>query len=114
MRVIGRAQHSTLSRQSSQYSSGLFLALTLLRNGVSVRIIEKQDAFQVETRGCGIQPRTIEMYKLLGLLPDLLKVKTDPFPVVKFPSPQGSNEEGQVIPMVEKVANTPSRPINTG
>ena len=51
------------------------------------------------------------MYKLLGLLPDLLEVKTDPFPVVKFPSPQGSNEEGQVIPMVEKVANTPSRPI---
>ncbi|KAJ3842176.1 FAD binding domain-containing protein [Lentinula raphanica] len=94
--------------------TGLFHALTLLRNGVSVRIIEKQDAFQVGTRGCGIQPRTIEMYKLLGLLPDLLEVKTDPFPVVKFPSPQGSNEEGQVIPMVEKVANTPSRPINTG
>ncbi|KAJ3983131.1 FAD binding domain-containing protein [Lentinula detonsa] len=94
--------------------TGLIHALTLLRNGIPVRIIEKQDAFQLGTRGCGMQPRTIEMYKLLGLLPDLLEVKTDPFPVVKFSSPQGNNEEGQVLPMVEKIANTPSRPISTG
>ncbi|KAJ3901823.1 FAD binding domain-containing protein [Lentinula edodes] len=94
--------------------TGLINALTLLRNGISVRIIEKQDSFQLGTRGCGMQPRTIEMYKLLGILPDLLEVKTDPFPVVKFSSPQGDDEEGKVIPMVERIENTPSRPYNTG
>ncbi|KAE9388904.1 hypothetical protein BT96DRAFT_866562 [Gymnopus androsaceus JB14] len=96
--------------------TGLFHALTLLRNGIPVRIIEKQDAFQVGTRGCGLQPRTVEIYKLLGLLPDLLEVKADPFPVFEFDSPQGSIEdtEGKAVPMIEEVENTPSRPFNNG
>ena len=34
---------------------GLILALTLLRNGISVRIIEKQESFQQGTRGYGMQ-----------------------------------------------------------
>ncbi|KAJ4474865.1 FAD binding domain-containing protein [Lentinula aciculospora] len=94
--------------------TGLIHALTLLRNGIPVRIIEKQESFQLGTRGCGIQPRTIEMYKLLGTLPDLLKVKTGPFPVMKFSSPEGDEEKGQLLPMVETLENTPSRPFNTG
>ncbi|KAF9071862.1 FAD binding domain-containing protein [Rhodocollybia butyracea] len=93
--------------------TGLILALTLLRNGVSVRIIDKQEKFQIGTRGCGMQPRTIEMYKLLGILPDLLEVKADPVPVKKFPSPQGT-DQGKDLPMVEQIEGTPSRPINTG
>ncbi|KAI3616915.1 putative monooxygenase [Moniliophthora roreri] len=44
--------------------SGLALALLLLRNNVSVRIIDKRSNFN---------PRTLELYKLLGILPEIEK-----------------------------------------
>ncbi|THU90975.1 hypothetical protein K435DRAFT_600329, partial [Dendrothele bispora CBS 962.96] len=53
--------------------AGLALALTLLRNSIPVRIIEKQSKYQIGQRGCGIQCRTIEVYKFLGILPEILK-----------------------------------------
>ncbi|KIK53914.1 hypothetical protein GYMLUDRAFT_249957 [Collybiopsis luxurians FD-317 M1] len=93
--------------------TGLILALTLLRNKIPVRIIEKQSSFQLGTRGCGMQPRTIEMYKLLGMLDDLLEVKADVMPLHKYSSPQG-DDPGETIPMVDVLENTPSRPFNTG
>ncbi|ESK91108.1 putative monooxygenase [Moniliophthora roreri MCA 2997] len=47
--------------------SGLALALLLLRNNVPVRIIDKRSDFNVGMRGAGFQPRTLELYKLLGI-----------------------------------------------
>ncbi|KAE9397955.1 hypothetical protein BT96DRAFT_976643 [Gymnopus androsaceus JB14] len=95
--------------------TGLMHALTLLRNGISVRIIEKNDAFLLGTKGCGMQPKTTEIYKLLGLLPDLLEVKVDAFPVFEFDSPQGSTDDkdGKRLPMIDILENTPDRPFNT-
>ncbi|KAE9384847.1 hypothetical protein BT96DRAFT_929091 [Gymnopus androsaceus JB14] len=89
-------------------------ALTLLRNRNPVRIIEKNDAFLLGTKGCGMQPRTTEIYKLLGLLPDLLEVKVDAFPVFEFNSPQGSTDDkdGKRLPMIDILENTPDRPFN--
>lgn len=37
-----------------------------------VRIIDKDATFHVGQRGAGIQPRTLEIYNYLGMLPDYL------------------------------------------
>ncbi|KDQ49588.1 hypothetical protein JAAARDRAFT_74621 [Jaapia argillacea MUCL 33604] len=53
--------------------SGLVAALTLLQNGVPVRIIDRAPKFHIGQRGAGITPRTLEVYEFLGVLPDILK-----------------------------------------
>ncbi|KZV68148.1 monooxygenase [Peniophora sp. CONT] len=53
---------------------GLVGALALAQNGISIRVIDKEDQFLVGQRGCGIQPRTEEVYHLLGCLQDYLKI----------------------------------------
>ncbi|KAE9408898.1 FAD/NAD(P)-binding domain-containing protein [Gymnopus androsaceus JB14] len=50
---------------------GLVSALLLLRNGLSVRIIAKEGEFRTGYRGPSIQPRTLELYKFLGILDDI-------------------------------------------
>ncbi|KAJ7481756.1 FAD binding domain-containing protein [Mycena latifolia] len=54
--------------------SGLILALVLLQNGVSVRIIEKEPKHRIGSRGTGVQARTLELYDILGILPSIQKV----------------------------------------
>ncbi|KAK7061102.1 hypothetical protein VNI00_000838 [Paramarasmius palmivorus] len=63
--------------------SGLAAALLLYRNGISVRIVEKRGDFRVGMRGAGIQARTLELYKLLGILPEIEK-HTLRFPLRKL------------------------------
>ncbi|OBZ69547.1 hypothetical protein A0H81_10283 [Grifola frondosa] len=52
--------------------AGLVAALSLLKNGVKVRVIAKEHEHRLGQRGAGIQPRTLEYYNLLGVLPDVL------------------------------------------
>ncbi|KAJ6569265.1 FAD binding domain-containing protein [Mycena capillaripes] len=54
--------------------SGLILAIILRKSGVSVRIIDKETTHRVGSRGSTIQPRTLELYDILGVLPDILKI----------------------------------------
>ncbi|KAK7027980.1 hypothetical protein VNI00_015066 [Paramarasmius palmivorus] len=56
--------------------SGLALALLLCRNGLSVRVIDQRDDFNVGSRGAGMHARTLELYKLLGILPEVEKRST--------------------------------------
>ncbi|KDQ57089.1 hypothetical protein JAAARDRAFT_207431 [Jaapia argillacea MUCL 33604] len=53
--------------------AGLVLALTLVQNGVPVRLIDKLTKFHSGQRGAGVMPRTMEVYEFLGVLPDALK-----------------------------------------
>ncbi|ESK81901.1 putative monooxygenase [Moniliophthora roreri MCA 2997] len=66
--------------------SGLALALLLLRNGIPVRIIDARSDFNVGYRGAGFQPRTLELYKLLGILSNF-EERTTTIPLVKFYTP---------------------------
>ncbi|TBU59346.1 FAD binding domain-containing protein [Dichomitus squalens] len=50
--------------------SGLAAALTLAQNGVPVRIIDKVTSFHQASRGSGLQPRTMEVFRFLGVLDD--------------------------------------------
>ncbi|PIL26347.1 hypothetical protein GSI_12103 [Ganoderma sinense ZZ0214-1] len=56
--------------------SGLAAALTLAQNGVPVRIVDKLDAHHTSSRGSGIHPKTIEIFKFLGVLEDAKKFDT--------------------------------------
>ncbi|KAF9003008.1 FAD binding domain-containing protein, partial [Cyathus striatus] len=50
-------------------SFGLVLALSLLQNGVSVRVVDKETSHRVGERGAGIM-----LHSLLGTLPDIQKI----------------------------------------
>ncbi|KAK7028002.1 hypothetical protein VNI00_015089 [Paramarasmius palmivorus] len=58
--------------------SGLALALLLCRNGLTPRVIDKSSNFNVGQRGAAVHARTLELYKILGILP---KVKEFAIPV---------------------------------
>ncbi|TFY80920.1 hypothetical protein EWM64_g3088 [Hericium alpestre] len=51
--------------------AGLISALTLRKNGVPVRIVERLKEFNGGVRGPGIQPRTQELLSFLGVLDDV-------------------------------------------
>jgi len=53
--------------------AGLVLALSLMQNGVPVRIIDKATKHPIGQRGSGIQPRSMELYRTLGVLDDILR-----------------------------------------
>ncbi|KAL1662103.1 FAD binding domain-containing protein [Schizophyllum commune] len=53
--------------------TGASLALSLLKSGVSVRLIDKLPQPRVGQKGNGIQPRTIEVLNLLGVIDDFWK-----------------------------------------
>ncbi|KIM74259.1 hypothetical protein PILCRDRAFT_828424 [Piloderma croceum F 1598] len=51
--------------------SGLVLALALGKNGVDVRIIDKDPGPRLGERGAGVSPRSLELHKILGTFDDL-------------------------------------------
>ncbi|KAL0954605.1 hypothetical protein HGRIS_003565 [Hohenbuehelia grisea] len=69
--------------------AGLVLALSLLQNGVPVRIIEKDLEYHAGQRGAGVMPRTLEMYHFLGVLPDVFAQSADPLPMQSYEIPGG-------------------------
>ncbi|THV05570.1 hypothetical protein K435DRAFT_834684 [Dendrothele bispora CBS 962.96] len=92
--------------------SGLALALTLLRNNIPVRIIEKQSKYQIGQRGSGIQCRTIEVYKFLGILPEILEASGPASSLKVEQWAPGGKEPERIVEMVSFVEDTPSRPYN--
>ncbi|KAJ6597584.1 monooxygenase [Mycena vulgaris] len=88
--------------------SGLILALVLLQNGVSVRIIDKEPHHRIGSRGSGVQPRTLELYDILGILPDLKK-EGEYLPSMARYKP-GEIEPSHIFPIAELVEPTPDVP----
>ncbi|KAE9408813.1 FAD/NAD(P)-binding domain-containing protein [Gymnopus androsaceus JB14] len=88
---------------------GLVSALLLLRNGLSVRIIAKEGEFRTGYRGPGIQPRTLELYKFLGVLDDIWAASGGHQPVHRYTLPDDGqpplimwNDEPPVTQTVDK------------
>ncbi|KAG7094588.1 hypothetical protein E1B28_005413 [Marasmius oreades] len=69
--------------------TGLSLALTLLTNGVPVRIIRKESTFAVGSRGSGVQPRTQELLKLFNIWDDMENHAIRAYLLEFHSSPQG-------------------------
>ncbi|EMD32550.1 hypothetical protein CERSUDRAFT_118602 [Gelatoporia subvermispora B] len=69
--------------------AGLALALTLLNNGISVRLIDKDLEYHAGQRAIGTSPRTQELWNLLGVLPDIKAVCVRPKPICVYKMPGG-------------------------
>ncbi|KZT67147.1 monooxygenase [Daedalea quercina L-15889] len=70
--------------------TGLVLGLTLLQNGVQVRIIDKDPDRHPGQRGSGLQPRTLEMFRFLGVLDDVLVKALGIMPICQYKLPGGT------------------------
>ncbi|KAF7366385.1 FAD-binding-3 domain-containing protein [Mycena sanguinolenta] len=92
--------------------AGLVLALILLKNGVSVRIIDKEMNHRIGSRGSGIQPRTLELYDILGVLPNILKVGEGVPLMVKYV--RGEIKPVGTITISERIEPTPDTPHPNG
>ncbi|CCM05220.1 uncharacterized protein FIBRA_07430 [Fibroporia radiculosa] len=93
--------------------AGLVLALVLLQNGVSVRIIDKEPNFRPGQRGAGLQARTLEIFSHLGILQDILAIALNGFPrrVYKLP---GGTDPLKTVSMSPSDQPTPSTPYING
>ncbi|KAJ7701801.1 FAD binding domain-containing protein [Mycena rosella] len=88
--------------------TGLILALVLLQNGVSVRIIEKELKHRIGSRGAGVHARTLELYDILGILPDIQKEGTFMAAMAKY-NP-GEIEPFAITELAKRVEPTPDVP----
>ncbi|KAL4256854.1 Rifampicin monooxygenase-like protein [Pleurotus pulmonarius] len=52
--------------------TGVSAAIALVQNGITVRIIDKNTGPQVGQRGAALQPRLFELFRLLGVVDDIL------------------------------------------
>ncbi|KAI5116216.1 hypothetical protein M0805_006767 [Coniferiporia weirii] len=93
--------------------AGLILALALLRNGVPVRIIEKDSQNHTGERGSALQPRTLEIEHFLGVADDVRKDgagwpitihifdPNDPYRIIKSSIVSESVEPSPAFPVTE-------------
>ncbi|KZP26039.1 hypothetical protein FIBSPDRAFT_855330 [Athelia psychrophila] len=90
--------------------SGLIAALTLLQNGVPVRIIAKEQSYRPGQRGSGISARTMEIYKFLGV-DEVLQKAIFNYDVLEHA--RGSPKVNNVVRMITWAEPTPSCPWRT-
>ncbi|OJA14583.1 hypothetical protein AZE42_10064 [Rhizopogon vesiculosus] len=87
---------------------GLVAALTLLQNGIPVRIIDKDPNPRMGQRGSGIWPRTLELFNFLNV-PDVNDLGK-PSPPVRSYKP-GTLEPLNDFSMVPHIEPTPTIPF---
>ncbi|KAL1679499.1 FAD binding domain-containing protein [Schizophyllum commune] len=89
--------------------TGSSLALSLLKSGVSVRLIDKLPQPRVGQKGNGIQPRTIEVLNLLGVLDDFWKRSINLKKLRLYEMP-GATKVAKEIALEPIVDPTPDKP----
>ncbi|MFJ9633627.1 FAD-dependent monooxygenase [Streptomyces sp. NPDC101175] len=90
--------------------TGLTLAIELARRGVGVRIVDAAPAPHRESRGKGIQPRTLEVLEDLGVTERVLATGTTDLPFRKY-------FDGQYVNDTARLADarpTPDAPYERG
>ncbi|KAH8110492.1 FAD binding domain-containing protein [Phellopilus nigrolimitatus] len=90
--------------------TGLVLAITLLKSGVPVRIIEKEAAYHVSSRGSGMQPRIQEIEHFLGTLSDA-KASSTPGPILRYYDPANPSKLVRSANMIEPMSSSPAFPM---
>ncbi|KAJ7185771.1 FAD binding domain-containing protein [Mycena filopes] len=88
--------------------AGLVLAIILRQNGITVRIIDKEETHRIGSRGSGIQPRTLELYDIMGILPAIRAVG-EPIPGMAKYEP-GQLKPTSTVRLSEWVEPTPDIP----
>ncbi|PPQ75110.1 hypothetical protein CVT24_010065 [Panaeolus cyanescens] len=89
--------------------SGLVLALALRKNGIPMRIIDKELKPRFGERGAGLSPRSIELHRLLGTGHDVLDA-AKPLPWTRHYAPDGVTpvKTFQMVPQVEARVGIPN------
>ncbi|KAJ7283132.1 FAD binding domain-containing protein [Mycena rebaudengoi] len=94
--------------------AGLVMALFLAKNGILSRVIDKATEFHTGSRGFGIQPRTFELMKVLGILDDVQKLAT-PIPTMRAYKLPGGTVPVKTWDLYEKTGVVwPDRPYANG
>ncbi|PSR72697.1 hypothetical protein PHLCEN_2v11392 [Hermanssonia centrifuga] len=93
--------------------AGLVTALTLLKNGVPVRIIQKDAEYHIGQRGPGIQPRSMELYNYLGVLPDLMEAGQTLKRRCAYEMP-GGIKPAKIFDLIPYAEPTPAIPYRNG
>ncbi|KAF8981104.1 FAD binding domain-containing protein [Cyathus striatus] len=94
--------------------AGLVAALFLAQNGIMLRIIDKEDTFHIGSRGFGVQPRTLELFQLLGILEDVQNSFT-PIPTMRAYKFPGGTVLVRTWDLYEKSdVQWPDRPFGNG
>ncbi|KLO15429.1 hypothetical protein SCHPADRAFT_849655 [Schizopora paradoxa] len=89
---------------------GLILALSLLKNNVPIRIIEKSESFHKGTRGPGVKPRILELEHFLGVREDVEQFAVHATKVRNY-DPKDPHRVIKKYEMVEQIPTTPAFPI---
>ncbi|PCH35544.1 monooxygenase [Wolfiporia cocos MD-104 SS10] len=92
--------------------SALVVALTLAKNEVPFRIIEKNQQFHTAQRGAGLQPRTLEIYHFLGIVSDVVARASYLKQLVLYKP--GGVEPLKTVDTIPFAEPTPSNPYNNG
>ncbi|KAJ7913864.1 FAD binding domain-containing protein [Mycena leptocephala] len=90
--------------------AGLILAIILLKNNVPVRLINAESKHRIGSRGAGIQPRTLELYDILGVLPEFLKLANTDMGRRRMYELPGGSKVVKELPVVDYVEPTPGTP----
>ncbi|KAJ7760490.1 FAD binding domain-containing protein [Mycena metata] len=90
--------------------SGLVMALSLVRNGCPVRLIDKEPTSRLGQRGAGIMPRSLELFNILGVGDEIIRRATPPPQAVLYKMPEGVKVD-RAFEMWPAVKATPQRPF---
>ncbi|KAF7356663.1 FAD-binding-3 domain-containing protein [Mycena venus] len=90
--------------------SGLVMALALLRNGVPVRLIDKDPISHLGQRGAGIMPRSLELFNALGVSDEILR-RAIPAPQAVVYQMPGGVQVLSKFDMWPAAEPTPQRPF---
>ncbi|KAH7872212.1 FAD binding domain-containing protein [Lentinula edodes] len=93
--------------------AGLVSALVLAQNGIQVRIVDKADRYHVGSRGFGVQPRTFELFKTLGIVDEILEAST-PIPTMRAYKLPGGTIPVKTWDLYEKGEVWADRPFANG
>ncbi|KAF8806911.1 hypothetical protein BYT27DRAFT_7161509 [Phlegmacium glaucopus] len=88
--------------------AGLVLALSLRKNGVPVRIIDKEPLPRLGERGAGVSPRSLELHHILGTISDVISTGK-PLPHFRAHNPVDNQPPKitEMMPFVEPTVHTP-------
>ncbi|RPD78983.1 hypothetical protein L226DRAFT_501441 [Lentinus tigrinus ALCF2SS1-7] len=89
--------------------SGLAAALTLAQNRIPIRIIDKAREFHQSSRGSGLHPRTLEIFRFLGVAEDARRLGGPLLPMQLYKLP-GGTEPVAKWKILEDPPLSPDRP----
>ncbi|KAJ3515231.1 hypothetical protein NLJ89_g1895 [Agrocybe chaxingu] len=89
--------------------SGLVMALSLRKNGIPVRIIEKEPTPRLGERGAGVSPRSLELHEILGTFPDVISTGK-PLMLTREYDPADGTKVVKTFSMVSTLEPTPQTP----